>query len=101
MNTTHSPNLPDVPPGATAGEWNSISTASGLPTRPLTWSRHDTEKVGVSVDGWQFADGGIKPEVSLYGSDEEGLTAAQARALARNLIAAADKLDSLSLNEIP
>ncbi|MGZ8715242.1 MAG: hypothetical protein ACXWZX_19100 [Mycobacterium sp.] len=50
------PNLP-IPAGATADDWPSI-TAEGVLVRSLTWSEHDTPKVGVSVCGEQFADDG-------------------------------------------
>src|ERR1700694_1872744 len=97
MNTTHTPNLPNlpVPAGATADDWCDLTDIEGDVARSLTWSRHDTDRVGVAVDGWQYADGRIDRSVSLYQRDTE-LTAADARALARALIAALDVLDDLS-----
>jgi hypothetical protein len=92
MTTT--PNLP-VPAGATADDWCDLTDIDGDMARALTWSRHDTDKVGVAVDGWQSADGTVERCVSLYDADKE-LTAADARRLAAALLNAADELDGLS-----
>ncbi|OBF22922.1 hypothetical protein A5725_12035 [Mycobacterium kubicae] len=86
------PNLP-VPAGATAGNWSDLTDIDGNMARPLTWSRHDTDKVRVVVDGWQDSDGNIEKCVSVY--DEAELTAADARRLAAALLNAADELDAL------
>ena len=88
------PALP-VPASATADEWNCVDTATGLPMRSLEWSRHDTAKVGVGVDGWQDAAGSVHRHISLYSADAKELTAADARALAAALFAAAAKLDEV------
>ena len=56
MHTT--PDLP-VPAGATADPW--FDMINGDPARALLWSRHDTDKIGVAVDGWQTADGAGRP----------------------------------------
>jgi hypothetical protein len=92
MTTT--PNLP-VPAGATADDWCDLTDIHGDMARALTWSRHDTDKVGVAVDGWQSADGTIDGGVSLYDVDKE-LSAADARRLAAALLNAADELDGLA-----
>lgn len=94
--TTHdNPNLP-IPAGATAGDWDSFCTVTGLLCRSLDWSKHDTDIVSVSVDGTQFSDGDVSQGVSLYGADGKELTADQARALAAKLIEAADALDMVT-----
>jgi hypothetical protein len=56
MTTTPPTNLP-VPAGATADDWCDLTDTDGGIARALAWTRHDTDKVGVAVDGWQLADG--------------------------------------------
>jgi hypothetical protein len=93
MTTT--PNLP-VPPGATADDWSDLTDSiDGGVARALTWSRHDTNKIGVAVDGWQHADGTIDRAVSQYDADKE-LTAADARQLAAALLDAADDVEKMN-----
>jgi hypothetical protein len=92
MTTT--PNLP-VPAGATADDWCDLTDIHGDMARALTWSRHDTDRVGVAVDGWQNIDGTIVRGVSLYDAQDKELTAADARRLAAALLNAADELDTL------
>ena len=89
----NTPNLP-VPAGATADDWSDFTDIDGDHARALLWSRHDTDKIGVAVDGWQTADGQVIRAVSLYDADKE-LTAADARKLAAALLNAADELDRL------
>jgi hypothetical protein len=91
MTTT--PNLP-IPAGASADDWCDLTDIDGDMARALAWSRHDTDKVGVAVDGWQCADGTVVRGVSLYDTEKE-LTAADARRLAAALLNAADELDGL------
>jgi hypothetical protein len=91
MTTT--PNLP-VPAGAVADDWCDLPDSDGDMARPLTWSRHDTDKIGVAVDGWQSTDGTVTRSVSLYDTDDE-LDARDARRLAAALLNAADELDGL------
>lgn len=91
--TTTPPDLP-VPAGATADDWLDLTDIHGDMARALTWSHHDTDKVGVTVDGWQYADGRVERSVSLYDADKE-LSAADARRLAAALLNAADELDRL------
>ena len=88
-------NVPDlaVPPGATADDWCDLTGIDGDIARALTWSRHDTDKVGVAVDGWQYADGAITRCISLYDAEDNELTAPDARRLAAALLNAADELD--------
>lgn len=89
---THMPDVP-IPAGATADDWPSI-TADGVLVRSLTWSEHDTAKVGVSVCGQQFSDDGrYTREIMLFGGDGASLDAADARALADKLLEAADTVD--------
>ncbi|MBX7434565.1 hypothetical protein JDV09_21050 [Mycobacterium sp. Y57] len=88
------PDIP-VPAGATADGWNSIG-ADGVLVRGLEWSRHDTAKVGVGVDGFQDSTGAVCRSINLYLRSGEDLGADDARALAAKLIEAADKLDAIS-----
>ncbi|MGE5696582.1 MAG: hypothetical protein ACM4D3_15520 [Candidatus Sericytochromatia bacterium] len=64
-------------------------------TRGLTWTRHDTDKIGGAVDGWQTATGTITAGVSLYDTEDKELTAADARKLTAALLDAADQRDKL------
>jgi hypothetical protein len=88
------PNLP-VPAGATADDWCDLTGIDGDRARGLTWSRHDTDKIGVAVDGLQTATGDVTRCISLYDTEKE-LTAADARRLAAALMDAADALDKVS-----
>ncbi len=46
---------------------------NGDPARALLWSRHDTDKIGVAVDGWQTADGAGRPsEIEFYITQNAG-----------------------------
>ena len=81
-------------PGATADPWSEYTSIDDDHARGLLWSKHDTDKIGVAVDGWQTATGKITRGVSLYDTDRE-LTAADARKLAAALMDAADHLDRL------
>lgn len=94
MTATNFPNLP-VPAGATADDWTDFGGLPGPAARSLKWSRHDIPKAGVSVDGWQYEDGRVEPQVSVYIKTDDGFTAEEARALAAALIEAADALDAL------
>lgn len=83
-----------VPAGATASDWDSTSI-DGMPCRSLQWSRHDTAKVGVGVDGFQYANGEVIRFVAIdLGHDDLG--ADDARALAAKLTEAADAMDRLA-----
>ena len=94
MNVTP-PDLPvPAPAGATADDWGYLTGIDNDRARALLWSRHDTDKIGVAVDGWQTAHGDITRGISLYDTDKE-LTAADARQLAAALLNAADQLDQL------
>jgi hypothetical protein len=64
MNTTPSADLP-VPAGATADDWCDMADIDDGMARALTWSRYDTDKVGVAVEGWQYADGSVDRCISL------------------------------------
>ena len=86
------PDLP-VPAGATSDGWNSVNP-DGTLVRGLEWSRHDTEKVGVGIDGFQEATGEVSRSINLYPSRQD-LDAGDARALAAKLIEAADAMDRL------
>lgn len=88
------PDLP-VPAGATADEWDSFCSTTGQLCRPLEWSRHDTDIVGVSVDGTQYSDGRVVRMISLYDVEDKGLNANSARELAAKLIEAADAMEAL------
>jgi hypothetical protein len=61
---TLTPNLP-VPVGAVADDWCAVTDVDGM-SRSLTWSLHDTDLVGVAVDGWQYADGSVVRRISVY-----------------------------------
>lgn len=97
---TYTPPAPDsaltripVPAGAIAGAWDSLSL-DNIPCRSLEWSRHDTAKVGVRVDGVQDATGEVTRFIALdLGTQDLG--AADARALAAKLAEAADALEAL------
>ena len=91
--TMTTPNLP-VPPGATADDWCELTTDTSDLIRFLTWSKHDTDKIGVAVDGQQFSDGRVERQVMMYDSDMP-LTAEDARKLAAALLEAAEELDRL------
>ncbi|MBX9921673.1 MAG: hypothetical protein K2Y33_17915, partial [Mycolicibacterium frederiksbergense] len=53
-----------LPAGATADDWDS-ACLDGVPCRSLEWSRHDTAKVGVGVDGFQDANGEVSRRISI------------------------------------
>ena len=94
MTATNFPDLP-IPAGATADDWCDLTDIEGDVTRSLTWSRHDAARVGVAVDGWQYADGRVTRWVSLYDTECKELTAEGARQLAAALLDAADELERL------
>jgi hypothetical protein len=48
---------PPIPAGATADIWDSDLPLDSDSARALNWSKHDTAKVGVGVDGIQYAGG--------------------------------------------
>ncbi len=83
-----------IPAGATADDWLDPVNATDQVGRSLTWSSHDAARVGITVDGWQYASGLFDRYVSLYDTDHK-LSAADARQLAAALIQAADALDGL------
>jgi hypothetical protein len=91
---SNAPTIP-VPAGATADEWNAITSAIGDTVRSLEWSRHDAAGIGVAVDGWQDSTGQVSRCISLYDTECKELTAEDARQLAAALIEAADELDRL------
>ena len=97
MNTTHDTqpaNVP-LPAGASTDGWHLVDH-DGVPVRSLEWSRYDTGKVGVSIDGSQRATGGYTRGISFYGvSEGQSMNAAAARGFAAALIEAADGLDKL------
>jgi hypothetical protein len=68
---------PSIPAGATADEWCDGPGQFDV-SRTLSWSTHDTPKVGVGVDGTQYADGRIERFVALF-PDEDRLSAVEAR----------------------
>lgn len=82
-----------LPAGATADDWDS-ACLDGVPCRSLEWSRHDTAKVGVGVDGFQDANGEVSRRISIY-LDNQDLDAGDARALAAKLVEAADVMERL------
>jgi hypothetical protein len=89
MTTT--PNVP-VPAGATADDWCDLTDINDGWARALTWSRHDTDKVRVAVEGWQSSDGAVDRFISVYDADKWELTADDARRLAAALLNALDEL---------
>lgn len=85
---------PPIPAGAHADDWYDSTTDQ---VRSLTWSNHDTPKVGVGVDGRQyFSTGSVERYIALYPHTDSDLTASEARQLAAALLNAADKLDQLN-----
>ena len=56
------PNTPNIPAGATADDSSDFTDIDGDHARALLWLvRHDTDKIGVAVDGWQTVDGASHP----------------------------------------
>lgn len=86
-----------LPAGATTdGEWVICNKDHAL-VRAVEWSRHDTDKYGISIDGWQYANGRVTCGIELFKtySGFDNLTPDDARALAAKLIEAADAMDAL------
>ena len=93
--TTYALREPSVPAGATACLWDCDYPLELDAVRCLSWSRHDTGKVGVGVDGRQHVDGRVERFIALYPSAGCDLSAGDARALAAALLEAAAALDEL------
>ena len=87
------PDLP-VPPGATTDGWNSVDP-DGTLVRSLEWSRHDTDGIGISVDGWQTAKGLVSRGISMYGTEGQSWDANEAMKVAAGLLNAAAELMKL------
>lgn len=86
---------PPVPAGATTDGWNTVNS-DGILVRSLEWSRHDTERASIGVDGWQDVNGVVTRGISVYGlSEGESLTANEAVKVALALLKAADDLGQL------
>jgi len=88
MTAITRPNLP-IPPGAEADEWMIPTDFPEDVVRYLTWSNHDTAKVGVAIDGMQFGDGHLERSISLYNRSavyDFALTAVEARQLAARAV---------------
>lgn len=80
-----------APTGATvAGRWMRERAGGGW-VRPVEWASFEL----VGVDGWQHTDGTAAPEISLYIDEGTKLSAAAARELAAQLLAAADVAEQL------
>jgi len=100
MQTTTNPH-PDVPlpPGtASSDDWQSGPTYPSYRIINGADRGIDGTEVEVWTSATQFADGSIDtdddpPAVRVRSSWEDGITAGQARQLARALIAAADEID--------
>lgn len=87
---------PSVPAGATADPWDLDDPLLPDSMRSLNWSTHDTAKVGVGVDGFQYGDGTVARFVALYPGDKDReLDADDARELAAALVEAAAALDEI------
>ena len=84
-----------VPAGATTDGWFSIRASDGDAIRLLEWSRHDADKAGIDVGGWQDEHGEVEKRIGLYDVSTE-MSAAEARQFASKLIEAADALESLA-----
>jgi len=99
MTTTATPNVP-IPAGVSwVANWADLGTDT--PTRYFETVRAVIPcthgDVAVYVCGIQHADGTVPPEIVVKQMDEGApVTAAQARQIARALIAAADAADELS-----
>lgn len=103
MTAITPPNLP-VPPGAEADEWMIPTEFPEDVVRFLTWSRHDTDKIGVAVEGSQYGDGRVDRSIGPYDNkmtDYRDLTTTDARQLAAALIEAADELDQIAGTDSP
>jgi hypothetical protein len=85
---------PPVPAGASTDGWCSFTGVPGDVIRFVTWSTRRVGATSVAVDGMQYRDGDVQPQITIYG-DDSAVTAADARALAAALIEAADELDRL------
>ena len=83
-----------LPPGATPAEdgWNEDPT--GLPSRVLDAAPRSLPGVTVHAAVVQLGDGTLTEPTITVGGADAGLTPVQARALAAQLVAAADELDS-------
>jgi hypothetical protein len=94
-----------IPPGAEADEWMIPTDFPEDVVRSLIWSKHDTAKVSVGVEGEQYGDGEVCKHIALYSKDVHGdlrdLTATDARQLAASLLEAADALDQITGTESP
>jgi hypothetical protein len=89
----------DWPEGATA-VYPSGELSDGRWSREFDGGSRQVNGVTVNISGTQFADGTIERELSVSVDDRSSgpggdLNAAQARALAANLIEAADELERL------
>jgi hypothetical protein len=91
MNTT--PDVP-VPTGATTDGWCEYTGVPGNRIRFVTWTSRRGGATNVVVDGMQYSDGQVKPQITICG-DDTAVTAPEARALAAALIEAADELERL------
>jgi len=82
-----------LPPGATAGTWEE--EPGGLPSRVLDAApRSLPGPVTVHAAAVQLGDGTLTEPTITVGGADAGLTPDQARALAAQLVAAANELDS-------
>lgn len=85
------------PAGATdVGGWDS-ETNDGHLCRSIQWATYDAGATSVDVDGFQDDTGAVDgPHLSVYGLELGGkLAPADARRLARALVAAADEFGRL------
>ena len=93
--TTTPDHLSDVPlpAGATTDScgWQH-ELRTGYYCRVLTWREWDD----VEISGWQYQDGSFSRGICVWLPEGKQLTSAEARQLARVLIAAADELDRLA-----
>lgn len=88
--------LPAPPAGASSVDGWYSSNDDGVLVRSLEWSRHDTEKASIGVDGWQDANGVVTRGISVYGlSEGDSLTANEAVKVAIALLKAADDLGQM------
>jgi hypothetical protein len=96
--TNPHPDIP-APPGARSDscDWEQNLQQPGY-SRSLTWASYGPPAGGISVDidGRQESDGSFTRHISIWGLDEgQGMSSAQALALAAMIINAAEEMDRI------
>jgi hypothetical protein len=89
------PHIP-LPPGASTDSWGwEQNLQQPGYSRSLTWASYGpADGISVDIDGRQESDGSFTRNISVWGLPEgEGMSSAQALALAAMLINASEELD--------